>query len=268
VKLINDRISSLQILLLQNAFGLAVIFLIFLFQRKKISFYKSDHYGLLLLRSMAGLGAFFFVFISVQHLSVANATLLLNTGPFFIPFLLFLCFKEMINHHLWLGIIPGFIGIVFILNPGSNIFQWHAFLPLISGLCVAIIFISLRRLHYYKEPMTRILLYLFLFATLLTLPFGVSHWKNPSSRDWILLGLISIASFLSQTTITFSLRYGSPKALAPLCYTSVIFAIIFDWLIWDNIPTWTSIVGTILIITGGIIALLIENKSIKTTESK
>jgi drug/metabolite transporter (DMT)-like permease len=263
VKLIDGRVDSFQILFLQNTFGFTIIFLIILFNKAKISFYKSERYGLLFLRSIAGLGAFFFVFVSLQYVSVASATLLLNTTPFFIPFILFICFKEAINHRLWLGILPGFIGIAVILNPGSNLFDWHTILPLISGFFVAVIFISLRKLHHHKEPMLRILLYLFLFAALLMLPLGVLKWQTPSFKDAILLALICIATFLSQTTITFGLRYGSPKALAPLCYTSVIFAIIFDWLIWHHIPSWIDALGMLLIIAGGIVALLIELQSTK-----
>ncbi len=264
VKMINGRVDSLQILLLQYAFGWVIIFLICAFKQKKISFYKSEHFGLLFLRALVGVGAFFFIFIAVQHMSVANATLLFNTGPFFIPFLLFLFYKETIDHRLWFGIIPGFIGIAFILHPGASVFQWHAILPLISGLCLAFIYLSLGRLHHYKEPTLRILFYLFLFATLMTLPFGIFYWQNPSSKDWILLALIALTSFLAQTMIAFSLRYGSTKALAPLCYTSVIFAILFDWIFWNDIPSWASIVGTALVMIGGITAILIESKSIKT----
>jgi drug/metabolite transporter (DMT)-like permease len=266
VKMINGRVDSFQILLLQYGFGLLVIFSICLFSHRKLSFYKSDHYGLLFLRAIVGVGAFLFVFISVKYLPVANAVLLFNTGPFFIPFMLFLWTKERIDHRLWFGIIPGFIGIAFILNPGSGVFQWHAILPLISGVCLAVIYISLRRLHHHKEPTIRILFYLFLFCALMTLPFAVYNWKNPLPKDWIFLAFICITSFLSQTLITLSLRYGSPKAMAPLCYTSVIFALFFDGLIWHHIPSWASIVGTILIIVGGVIALLIENKAVKLKE--
>jgi len=63
-----------------------------------------------------------------------NATLLVNTSPFFIPFLLMLFLKEPINHRLWWRIVLGFVGIIIILNPTAMIFQWHALLPLISSI--------------------------------------------------------------------------------------------------------------------------------------
>ena len=106
----------------------------------------------------------------------------------------------------------------------------------------------------------RILFYLFFFSTVLTLPFGIYSWKNLPSHDWFLLALTALITFVSQMAITIGLRYGSPKALAPLCYTSVIFALMFDYLIWHTIPSWASVVGTALIIMGGITALFIENQ--------
>ena len=114
---------------------------------------------------IGGLSSFLFVFIAVQHLSVADATLLLNTAPFFIPFLVLFLFKERVKPLLWLGIIPGFVGIIFILNPSASLFQWYALLPLLSGVGIAVVFISLRRLHHHGQPLLRILFYLFFFST-------------------------------------------------------------------------------------------------------
>lgn len=261
VKIIDNRVHSFQILLLQFTFALLLMFLLCVYTRKTLSFYKSNHYGLLFVRAISGIGAFFFVFISIRYLSVANATLFLNTAPFFIPFVLLLYVKEPIDHRLWLGIIPGFIGIVLILRPTAHGFNWHAILPLASGISVAIIYLSVGRLHHYKEPMLRILFYLYLFAAILVLPFGLFYWQNPSTKDWLLLGCICITSFLAQTALTFSLRHGSPKALAPLCYTSVVFALFFDWLIWNHTPHWLSAIGILLVLGGGIFALILENQS-------
>jgi drug/metabolite transporter (DMT)-like permease len=212
------------------------------------------------LRAIGGLGAFFFLFIAVNYVSVTNATLLLNTSPLFIPFLLFFCFHEKINHRLWAGIIPGFVGIGLILKPGSDLFQWQALFPIISGICVAILYIVLRQLHLYKESMLRILLYLFLCSALITLPLALYNWQSLTASMWILLTFISICSFFSQSLITFSLRYGSPGALAPLCYTSVIFSLLFDWFIWHHIPSKMSMGGIALVIVGGLIALYIETR--------
>jgi drug/metabolite transporter (DMT)-like permease len=261
VKLINGRVNAVQILHLQNLFCLISILIFVLFKHRKFAFFKTNRIGLILTRAASSLAAFYFIFVSLQHLSLVNATLLVNTSPFFIPFLLLLFLKEPINHRLWWGIVLGFAGIIIILNPTATIFQWYALLPLISSISQAVVFISLRRLHHYQEPTTRILLYLYLFGTVLTLPFGIYEWRSPSSRDWIYLIFVGATSFLSQTAITLGLRYGTPKALGPLCYSSVVFALFFDWSIWKIIPSWISLAGIILVIAGGIIALLIENRS-------
>ncbi len=263
VKLIDHRLEPTQILLCQSGFSLLLISLICLFNRKKMAFFRSERYGLLFLRSMAGLSAFFLVFLSLRHLSVSVATLLLNTGPLFVPFILWICFKERIEPKIWLGIIPGFLGILLILKPGAEVVQWSAFLGLLSGVCVAVIFTSLRRLHVYGEPMLRILFFLFFFASIVMLPFGVYDWKMPSPHDWLLLGFAAVSSFCSQSTVTLAMRYGSPKALAPLCYVSVIFGLLFDWSIWHAIPMGWSLVGMGLVIAGGATAIVIENRLMK-----
>lgn len=263
VKLV--KLDSFQILLCQNIFSLCEVIAISLITRQKLALLKSHHFGLLFVRSMAGLFAFFLIFIAVSKVTVADATLLLNTGPFFLPFLLLLFYQEPIRHKLWLGIIPGFIGILLILKPGREIFHWHGVFALFSGVCVAVIMMVLRRLYLLGEPVLRILFYLFFFATLVSLPFGIVRWQAPTAHQWHILILIGVASFFSQTAITVADRYASATTLAPLCYTSVVFALLFDYFIWHAIPSWISFLGMILVIVGGIIALIIENqKSPKT----
>lgn len=260
VKVIGPGLQSPQILFIQYFIDLCFISAICLWQGKKIGFLKTTNYGWLFIRSLGGLFGFFFVYISLAYVTVADATLLLNTSPFFLPLIALLLFREPISHKLWWGIIPGFIGIAFILRPQSGIFQWHSLVPLLSGVSVALVFISLRELHKRFEPTLRILFYLFFFATCITLPFAINVWKTPSLRESILLVITAVTSFLAQTLVTVGLRYGSPQALVPLSYTSVIFALLFDWLIWGVIPCWTCIIGITLVIVSGVITLIIENQ--------
>lgn len=263
VKLIDNRINPFQIILLQNIFGVILMACICFSAKRGLAIFKTDHAWLLFLRAMAGLGAFFFVFISIPYLSVANATLLMNTAPFFIPFLLFIFFKKPIDHLLWFGIIPGFLGLILILRPSNDLFQWIGVVPLIAGLSVAVILITLRRLHHYGEDTLRILFYLFLFVALVTLPLGIYFWTTPASKDSFFLLGTAIFGFLGQSTVTIAMRLASPQALAPLCYSSVIFALLFDWWIWHSIPPWLSLLGIALVILGGVLALFFEVKSLK-----
>lgn len=263
VKLIDNRINPFQIIILQNIFGVILMALICFSAKRGLAIFKTDHLWLLFLRAMAGLGAFFFVFVSIPYLSVANATLLMNTTPFFVPFLLFIFFKKPIDHLIWFGIIPGFLGLILILRPSNDLFQWIGVVPLIAGLSIAVILITLRRLHHYGEDTLRILFYLFLFVALITLPLGAYFWTTPTPKDSFFLLGAAIFGFLAQSTVTIAMRLASPQALAPLCYSSVIFALLFDWWIWDSIPSWLSLLGITLVILGGVLALFFEVKSLK-----
>lgn len=260
VKLLEGRLGIAQVMLLQNVFGALVIWLACFFQGTHQNLSHSPHYGLLLLRALGGLVSIFFVFISVEHLSVTNATLLLNTGPFFIPFALYLCYRKKINHSLWLGLIPGFLGVLLILHPGTSLFQWYALLPLLSGACIPVVFLSLQRLHYHQEPLSRILFYLFFFSSVAVLPFALYGWETPTFQECLLLLGISVGGFLSQATISLGLKYGSPQVIAPLCYSSVVFALGFDKLFWNHSPSFSSFIGIFLVIFGGIISIFFERK--------
>jgi drug/metabolite transporter (DMT)-like permease len=267
VKLIKDAFPVAQILFCQNFFGLILLSLFCLFYKKRASFFRSHQFGLLFLRSMTGLCSFFLLFTAVHHLSVSITTLLLNTAPLFVPFLLLFFFKEKLKAPIWLGILPGFLGIVLILKPDSDWIDGYALLALLSGVCAATILIVLRRLHLHNEPMLRILFYLFLFSTIAVAPFSLQSWKNPFVAEGWLLLLTLCSSFFAQTSITIAMRYGSPKAFAPLCYTSVLFGLLFDWFVFHAIPPLLSCIGMALVILGGAMAILIENREMRKRNS-
>src|SRR6185295_12017588 len=105
VKLLHQEINAFQILLCQNFFALIIVSLICLGNKKNIAFLKSKNYGLLFVRSFSGVLAYFLMFIALHRVSVTDATLLLNTGPFFVPFLLLFLYDEPIKKVLWLGIV-------------------------------------------------------------------------------------------------------------------------------------------------------------------
>lgn len=88
VKLLDHQISIFQILFLQNVVGMVVMPFFCAWRKKGLSVCKSNHYGLLFCRALGGLAAFLFLFVAIQYVSVTNATLLFNTAPLFIPFIL------------------------------------------------------------------------------------------------------------------------------------------------------------------------------------
>lgn len=220
---------------------------------------KTSHSWLHLARDFGGLFCFLTFFASLKTLPLVNATLLFNAAPLWMPFILFFWLKVKFRRDLWLGIILGFIGIMFILRPHAGFFHVGTLYALISGMLLGFTLICVRVLSK-TEPTLRILFYYFLVMTLATLPFAWYEWVPLSRTYFLMLIAIGVSVWLSQFIITLSFKYAKASTLAPVSYLSVVYAGILDWLIWHHIPAMMTVMGIILVIIGGIITLFRERK--------
>jgi drug/metabolite transporter (DMT)-like permease len=207
-------------------------------------------FRIIFIRAFSGLGNLIFLFLAIQKLSLVNATLLNNTAPFFVPFLLWLFLKAPVEKKVWPAIVVGFMGVALILRPDTIIFNLGSIYGILSGICLAITTISLRSVAR-SAHVTTYVFYFFLIGLIATTPFAIAYWEMPSLL--ILLGLLSIGLFscLGQLFVYFGMREAKPEQIAPFSYSTVIFAGLFDWMLWGDIPPLLSFLGMALIILAG-----------------
>lgn len=207
--------------------------------------------GAVFIRCLVGFAAFGFIFLAIERISLVNATLLNNSAPFFVPFFVWIYFKKVMDWKLWPAILVGFIGIALILRPTDKIFNWGATFALFSGMCLAISSIVLRKSSHKENP-TAYLFYYYFFGVVAAIPFLFFSWKIENFTT--LLGLIAIGLFsvLGQYFLFHGFKHGKAHQLAPLSYATVLFAGIFEWIFWAEIPPPIAYVGAILIIASGV----------------
>lgn len=257
-KIASQNVSILTIVFFQNA----ICFLINLPKVLKhgVKGLKTEHPYLHFTRDLAGLLSFSFLFFSIQTIPLANAVLLQNTAPLWIPFIIWIWFKKKVPSHLWYSILIGFLGVIFILKPSSKIIDLHSLMGLFSGIFLAISLLAIRRLAA-TEPMPRVLFYYFLLGTLFSAPFAAKE-IIPSLSGMVFFPLLGVALFffLAQVFITLAFGHSKASTLSPLSYSAVLFSAIFDGVIWGKIPDIWSAIGMILVILGGISAVYLEKK--------
>lgn len=203
------------------------------------------------LRALMGVLNVALVFLAIQRISLVNATLLNNTAPFFVPFILWFWMRTPINHKLWPAIIAGFIGLALILQPDKHILNLGAIYGIASGVCLAMTLVTMRLMAKTERPIAFIF-YLFLIAAVLSAPFGIWDWKIASFETFLFLICISLLSLLGQWFLFLGLKHGKAHELAPFAYAMVIFSGIYEWLIWGIHLGWIFYVGMVLIIGSGV----------------
>jgi len=240
------------------AYIFALIIQIILVSRKGISFLKTKRFFGHVGRAFFGALATILYIISMKYIPLLNATLLFNTTPLFIPILAIFMLKAKISWKVWCSIVIGFIGVIFILKPGIGILDHPgAIIGLGSGLCLATAFIFIKILTS-TEPPERIIFYFFFLGTCFFVPILFFAGEVPSFTYWA-WGLGAGASFiLTQFFIVKAYTYADPHDIGAFQYVSVIFAGLIGWIFWDRIPTDTDIIGVILVIIGGILAILLS----------
>jgi drug/metabolite transporter (DMT)-like permease len=82
---------------------------------------------------------------------------------------------------------------------------------------------------------------------------STEKWILPTASDFILLSMLGILGGLANLWLTQSYKYSDVSLVTPLKYLSLVFAIIFGYLIWEEIPTFKTLVGSLLVIISSVI---------------
>lgn len=228
-------------------------------------FLVTKHFPMILLRTLLGLGATLLIILALSTVTLAEASVLNNTSPLFVPFIAFLFFKERINHDLWWGLIIGFIGIIIIMRPGFSAVSIGLVYALISGLFSASLIIAVR--HIAHENFLRIMFYYFLILWALMLPLIFFRWATPPPIVWVYLLCSGVVMIGAQLLLGGALRNASSQEVAPFLYTVVIFSGLLDWLFWGIKPDLLAVVGMIVVIAGGILTTLFSKKKPKNLKA-
>ncbi|NCU12361.1 MAG: DMT family transporter [Sphingomonadaceae bacterium] len=202
-------------------------------------------------RAMLGLTGMFFTFGAPLLLPLAVATTFGFTTPVFAVILSALLLKERAGPVRWLAVLLGFAGIVIITQPG------HAVIPplgaavgLGAGLMVALISIQVRDLGRTEESLS-IVFWFAVFSTpvlALALPFFASAH---TPWQWFLLAVGGLLGLAGQLLLTAALRYGQVASVSVMDYSSLVWATLFGWLIWAEVPPSSLWLGAPLIIVAG-----------------
>lgn len=214
---------------------------------------KTSRMWLHILRAGSGVMSQVLMFMALKKMALMDAVLLGNSSPLFIPIVAWLALKEKIGGVVWLSLIVGFIGIVFILNPSpGSLFNASALLAISAAVFSAVALVTVNCLSK-TETSDRILIYYFLFSSLLALPFAVARWRVLSEREWGFLIGIGLLMAAAQVFIVLAYRYASAERIAPFNYSVVVFSGLIGWLVWKEMPSLLSGVGVLLVCAGGII---------------
>jgi drug/metabolite transporter (DMT)-like permease len=239
-------------------FGLIPIFLI-IPKDKWTDFYKTKRPGLHAFRAICGTVAFICIFFGLRQLPLADVVALTFGGPIFVTIASIIFLSEKVGIKRWFAVFVGFIGMILIVQPAFVELNYYYVSPILFCVFFSGVAISVRALSK-TEPNYRIAFYFTILCTVLglcTLPFG---WVMPTPKDLFLFIIMGLCGSVANLLLTQSYRLAEASLVTPIKYLSLIFAIMFGFIIWGEIPKNLMLAGSILVVLSSLIIFIREKK--------
>ena len=230
-----------------------IIPILFLIPKERFfDFYKTERPALHIKRCLAGLIAIVSIFVALRNLPLATVVSISFASPIFTTIFSIFLLKEKVGFYRWLAVFVGFIGIIIISEPGFSSLNIYYIYPIIFCLGLSYVAIAIRKLSS-TEPVW-LISFFFSFSILIFSFFSLyQQWIIPSFIDLILLSSIGILGGIANLWLSQSYKYSEVSLVSPLKYLALVFAIIFGYLVWDEIPTIKTLMGALLVILSSFI---------------
>lgn len=185
-------------------------------------------------------------------LPLTTATTLTFAQVFFVALLAIFLLNERVGTHRLAAIAVGFVGVVIVMRPGfGGLFNIYALIPLAAALGAAIAKIYVRRLSQVESTAT-LLTYQALFVGLLA---GIPLfwlWTTPDLPGLLLLLAMGVLATVGQWTGVKALQFGEASVIGNIDYTALIYAALFGWFLFSEIPDIYTVLGALIIVASSI----------------
>ena len=240
-----------QVLFFRGFFGLIPI--LFLIPRDRyINFYKTSRPFLHLKRCLAGIIALISIIIALRNLPLATVVSITFAAPIFTTIFSIFLLNEKVGFYRWLAVLIGFVGILVISEPGFSSLNFYFIFPIIFCLGLSYVAIAIRKLSS-TEPIWLIGFFFSISIMISSFFTFYQNWILPNFLDLFLLSMVGILGGVANLWLTQSYKLSEVSLVTPVKYLALVFAIIFGYLIWDEIPTLKTLLGAVLVIASSII---------------
>ncbi|MCK0198949.1 DMT family transporter [Ancylobacter sp. 6x-1] len=203
-------------------------------------------------RSLLLLGTTLGNFFALQYLQLNQTISITFSMPFFVALFAGPMLGEWIGPRRWLAVMVGFAGVLLVVQPGTQSLHPAVFASLASAVCYAFYAITTRQLAASDSTATTMFYSCALGAglTSLALPF---FWSTPQGGTVLVnLGLTGIYGGLGHLLLVIAHRNAPAAVLAPFLYTQIVWMVLAGWLVFNEVPTATTLVGAAIVIASGL----------------
>ncbi len=213
----------------------------------------------LILRALAGTGGIVSNFYAVDHLVLADASMLNKLSPFFVLIFSFFILKERLKPLQVLVVIGAFMGSLLVIKPSLQGIDFGMMVGLFGGLCAGFAYTMVRKLGLMGVKPAFIVAFFSGFSCLVTLPFMLADFTPMSQVQIISLLLAGLFATVGQFAITMAYKYAPAREISVYDYSNIIFTAILGFLVFGQVSDMFSWIGYFVIIAMAFVMYLYNN---------
>lgn len=267
VRLAGD-IPSIQKSFFRNL--IAFIFAFVIMRKENVSIKpRKDALGGLMVRSVCGTVGILCNFYAVDHLVIADASMLNKLSPFFAIIFSLLFLKEKVSLMQWMLVIGAFAGSLLIIKPSFfNADMFPAIIGFIGGMGAGAAYTAVRKLSGMGVKGTYVVFFFSGFSCLVTLPSLIFDYHSMTLIQLLYLILAGCSAAAAQFSITAAYFNAPAKEISVYDYSQVIFSAIIGMIVFGQMPDIFSIAGYIIICAMAVIMFVYNKKASERTGSQ
>lgn len=201
----------------------------------------------------------FCFYYAVMYLPLADVMTYWLAAPIYVAAASPLLLGEKVGWRRWTAIFVGFIGVIITLKPSSAMFTMPAVISIVGTFAFAFMLLSGRKLR--ATPDKTLVLFQLSGAGLAGLLFAPWDWKPLTSAPEIgLLCLLGAVAMGAHMLVNRALKISDAATVAPLQYTLLLWAIVFGWMFFGDVPRLTMMFGAALIVGSGLFIFFREQQ--------
>jgi len=215
---------------------------------------KPQKWGLHAARGLMAAVATFTYLVGIGSLPLATATSILFASPILLTAMAPVFIGESVGWRRWLAVIVGFIGVLIIVRPAGDAFQWAAVMILLAAFGESVRDLITRGASG-RETTHSMLFSMMVVVGLAGLFVPPYDWPPLSGEHWLMIIMASLIWTSAHFLLIEAFQFGEAALLAPFRYCNLFFAAILGFLIWGDLPDWLTWAGSAVIISSGLYIL-------------
>ncbi len=256
--LVEDRVHVIQLLVVRSCI-IASLLCLYYASRKQLAQLKPVRTKVQIVRGLIGFLAPFAFFLALKYLPLTDANVVFFSNIFFITLASAFFLNEKVGPYRWSAVAVGYIGVLIAIDPSADGELFGYLMILLSSATYAFLFISGKKLGTTETSESLVLFYN-LGVGVVALIWLPSVWQSLTINDWLGILLVSVLAVFGQYCMTQAFAVAEASLLAPLNYTTLVLTLIFDWVLWQTIPSAQTMLGATIIIASSCLVIYREHR--------